>query len=151
MKRNAQSALLGAAVLAAALFAAAATRASGPVPLEVTASDLTAAGIADASVVSPSSDRFGAPMRYFRSSEKLSAADAKRDCADCGDLIAVYAADVPSPPGWASEPRSQFLTVGGRYQLRDYIAVKRRIVTVTAPGEAMTRRLSAYLVAKFSK
>lgn len=125
--------------------------AAGPEPLDVTADDLTAAGAVGVVEVAPAGDRFGAPVWYFRSAEKLSDADAKKDCADCADLIAVYAADVPSVPGWESEKSQQFIKVGGRLQLRTYIPSKKRIVTVTAVSEATMRKISAHLVAKFSK
>jgi hypothetical protein len=125
--------------------------AEGPAPLRVAADDLAAAGVTDAVPVAPAADRFAAPVRYFRSAERLSDADAKKDCADCGDLIAVYAAEVASAPSWHSEKAQQFVKVGGRLQLRAYIPSLRRVVTVTAVDETTLRKVSAHLVAKFSK
>jgi len=125
--------------------------AAGPVALNVTAADLAAAGVGGVTDVSPASGRFNLPVRYFRSPEKLSANDARKDCADCADLIAVYAAGTPAVPGWADAPNQQFLKVGGRLQLRAYLKDKKRIVTVTAPSETTVRKISSYLVAKFSK
>lgn len=148
MLHNTKMRLWTAGLLAVLAGAAAA---AGPMPLEVTVADLTAAGVADAVEVEPAGERFGAPVRYFRSSETLPEGAAKKDCADCADLIAVYAADSPDVPGWASEPRQQFVKVGARLQLRAYIVSKKRIVTVTAVSEATMRRISEHLVAKFSK
>jgi hypothetical protein len=125
--------------------------AAGPAALEVSVDDFTAAGVVDVTSVSPLDDRFMAPVHYFRTSEKLSQADAKDDCADCADLIAIYAAEVPAVPIWADIPQQQFLKVGGRLQLKAYIASKRRVVTVTAPSEIVVRKISQYLVGKFSK
>ncbi|HJV32449.1 MAG TPA: hypothetical protein VJ694_00310 [Patescibacteria group bacterium] len=125
--------------------------ADGPKALDVTVDDLLAAGVAGVTEVAPAGDRFAPPMRYFRSSEKLSDADARKDCADCADLIAVYAADVATVPGWTTEKIQQFQKVGSRLQLRTYIPATRRVVTVTAVSEATMRKISAQLVAKFSK
>lgn len=125
--------------------------AAGPAALDVTMGDLAAAGVPDATTVAPAPGRFAPPTRYFRSTEKLSANDARKDCADCADLIAVYAANVPVAPNWADTPQQQFLKIGGRLQLRAYIKEKKRIVTITAPNEATLRKISGYLVAKFSK
>jgi len=121
-----------------------------PEPLEVTLADLSAAGVSGATEVVPTADRFKPPVRYFRSPEKLSEADAKKDCSDCGDLIAVYAAEASSVPGWNSEKAQQFVKIGGRLQLRAYIPSTRRVVTVTAVNEQTLRKISAYLVQKFS-
>lgn len=151
MKRNSARLGLTAVVLATALFAIGGARASGLVPLDVSVDDLTAAGVSGASAVSPAVGRFTAPVHYFRTTEKLSGADAKKDCADCADLIAVYAAESPTIPGWVAESRLQFIRIGGRLQVRAYIAAKRQIVTVTAPSEATARKISAYLVEKFLK
>lgn len=125
--------------------------AAGPVSLDVSAADLAAAGVPDAVEVSPADGRFAPPVHYFRSGVKLSDTDAKKDCADCSDLIAVYAAEAGAAPNWAEAPQQQFLKIGGRLQLRVYIKEKKRIVTVTAPSEAAMRKISSYLVAKFSK
>ncbi len=125
--------------------------AAAPTLLKVSLEDLTAAGIQNATAVAPDRDRFQPPVAYFRVPEKLSAADAKLDCSDCGNLVAVYAADTLTVPSWVSETKMQFVKVGGRLQVRAYIASKKRIVTVTAPSEATARKISAYLVSKYSK
>lgn len=137
-------------VLAPLLLAGTAL-AAGPAALKVTADDLTKAGTPGVTTVSSAGDRFSPPVQYFRTTEKLSDADAKLDCADCSDLIAIYAADVPAVPNWANVPQQQFLKVGGRLQLRAFVASKKRVVTVTAPNEATLRKISSYLVEKFSK
>jgi hypothetical protein len=133
------------------LILAGAVSADGPDELDVGIVDLTEAGVPGASEVQPSDDRFLPPVEYFRSDERLSDADAKKDCADCADLIAIYVADAPTPPGWHSEKSQQFVRVGARLQLRAYIPEKRRIVTVTAVSESTVRKLSKHLVDKFSK
>jgi hypothetical protein len=125
--------------------------AAGPAALDVSADDLTAAGADGVVAVSPAGGRFAPPVKYFRSPETLSAADAKKDCSDCADLIAVYAAEVPAAPNWSEVPAQQFVRVGGRLQLRAYIKEKKRVVTVTAVSETTVKKISAYLVAKFSK
>lgn len=125
--------------------------AAGPAALDVTVEDLTAAGAPGVTQAPPADGRFQPPVHYFRTTEKLSVNDARKDCADCDDLIAVYVADVPAAPAWVDTPQSQFLKIGGRLQLRSYIASKKRIVTVTATNEATLRKISKYLVAKFSK
>lgn len=130
---------------------AGAVSAAAPVALEVSADDLAAAGIQDAVTVAPDRDRFQPPVAYFRIIEKLSAAEAKKDCSDCGNLVAIYAAEAPTVPGWVAEPKLQFVKVGGRLQVRAYIASKKRIVTVTAPSEATARKISSHLVSKFSE
>ncbi len=145
MKKTAGSLL----PLGIALFALAARAATASLP--VTPDDLAAAGVPNAVAVAPDHERFQPPMRYFRIGETLSPADAKLDCADCGNLVAIYAADSLAVPSWVSEPRAQFVKVGGRLQVRAYIQDKKRIVTVTAPSEATARKISAALIAKFSK
>ncbi len=150
MKNTAPRLILASTVLLTAFFGVRALAAS-PSPLDVSASDLTAAGISGVTPVVPVTGRFAPPVRYFRSAEKLSAKDAAKDCADCADLIAVYAAETSTVPSWADTPQQQFLKLGGRLQLRTYIKPKRRVVTVTAPNEIMLRKISGYLVAKFSK
>lgn len=148
MRHNVKTSLWMAALL---VLTAGVAIAAGPEPLEVTADDLVAAGVADAVEVAPAGDRFAPPMRYFRSSESLSEADAKKDCGDCGDLIAVYAVESPGVPGWDSEKSQQFVKIGGRLQLRAYIPSTKRIVTVTAVNEQTLRKISRHLVDKFSK
>lgn len=148
MRHNTKTHLWTIGLLAAMAWPA---LADGPKALDVSVDDLTAAGVAGVTEVATAGDRFAPPMRYFRSSEKLSEADAKKDCADCADLIAVYAADVATVPGWTKEKIQQFQKVGARLQLRTYIPATRRVVTVTAVSESTMRKISAQLVAKFSK
>lgn len=140
-------------ILAIALFlvAGAASAATTTIPLDVTDADLTAAGVAGTTLVSPAPERFLAPVRYFRTTSKLSANDAKKDCADCADLLAVYAAPVSSVPNWAAEPEQQFLKIGGRLQIRVYLAATKRVIIVTGPNESDIRKVSHYLVSKFSR
>lgn len=136
----------------AAIFAFAWTAsAAGPKPLAVTADDLSAAGVPGVTEVAVAGDRFAPPVKYFRSPETLSENDAKKDCADCADLIAVYAAEAPSVPGWNAEKTQQFVKVGSRLQLRTYIPSTKRIVIVTAVNEQTLRKISTHLVDKFSK
>lgn len=138
--------------LAIALFlAAGAASAARPAPLEVTEADLEASGVPGATQVSPVSERFLAPVHYFRTTAKLSASDAKKDCSDCADLLAVYTAPVSGVPNWVTEPEQQFLKIGGRLQLRAYLAATKRVVIVTGPNEADLRKVSSYLVSKFSR
>jgi len=137
--------------VAALLALAGAASADGPKALEATLDDLVAAGVTGVTEVPSGGDRFAPPVKYFRSPEKLSEADAKKDCADCADLIAVYAAEAPSVPGWNTEKSQQFMKIGGRLQLRTYIPSQKRIVTVTAVSEQTMRKISKYLVEKFSK
>jgi len=133
------------------LVAAGAALADAPKALEVTAADLIDAGVPDVVEVAASGDRFAPPVKYFRSPERLSEADAKKDCEDCADLIAVYAAEAPTVPSWNAEKSQQFIRIGGRLQLRTYIPSKKRLVTVTAVSEATMRKISKHLVDKFSK
>jgi hypothetical protein len=133
------------------LFAAGTASAALPAPLEATESDLTSAGISDVTSVTPALDRFLAPVRYFRTADTLSAKDAKKDCADCADLAAVYVADVSTIPSWVTEPQQQFVKIGARLQVRAYIASTKRVVIVTSPNESSARKISKYLVAKFSR
>ena len=124
----------------AAVLAAGTALAAAPQP---TVDDLKAAGYADASAVAEATDgRFGAPVRYFRSSERLSAADAKKDCADCADLISVYSAELPSPPDWAAnqnfKPTRQ---IAGRWQTRGWLAAAKRILIVTGPNQEKVKAL----------
>ncbi|MFA5853635.1 MAG: hypothetical protein WC866_00975 [Patescibacteria group bacterium] len=133
------------------LFAASAASAALPAPLEVTEDDLTSAGISNVTSVVPTPDRFLAPVRYFRTADTLSAKDAKKDCADCADLVAVYVADVSAVPKWVVEPQQQFMKIGARLQLRAYIASTKRVVIVTGPSEASVRKISKALVTKFSR
>ncbi|MEK7546210.1 MAG: hypothetical protein AAB554_04010 [Patescibacteria group bacterium] len=125
--------------------------ADGPKTLDVTADDLTAAGVVGVTDVEPAVERFAPPVKYFRSPEKLSEADAKKDCADCADIIAVYAAEAPTVPGWNAEKAQQFVKIGARLQLRTYIPSTKRIVTVTAVSEQTMRKISRHLVDKFSR
>ncbi len=134
------------------IFAAvAATASAAPAVLPITIDDLAAAGVQKPVAVAPDHDRFRPPVAYFRTPEKLSTADAKLDCADCADLIAVYAAETTLVPSWVTETKMQFVKLGGRLQVRAYIAAKKRVITVTAPSEATARKISTYLVSKFSK
>lgn len=148
MRHNVKTRLWTIALLAAL---AAPASAQGPAPLEATVADLAAAGVADAAPVAPAADRFGAPVRYFRSPERLSDADAKKDCADCADLIAAYAAETATVPSWHAEKSQQFVKVGGRLQLRTYLPAAKRVIIVTAVNETTLRKVSARLVAKFSE
>ncbi len=108
-------------------------------------------GLANVSAVAPDGTRFRPPVQYFRSPETISAADARRDCADCGNLIAVYIADAPAVPAWAAVLGQRSVKIGGRFQLRTYLAARKRIVIVTAPSETTVRKISAFLVGRFSK
>ena len=148
MRHNVKTSLWTAGLLAAMAWPA---LADGPTPLDVTADDLLAAGVPGVVAVEPAADRFRAPVKYFRSPEALSEADARKDCADCDDLIAVYAAEAAAAPTWHSETRLQFLKIGGRLQLRTYIPSTKRIVTGTAASETTMRKISEHLVRKFSK
>lgn len=125
--------------------------AAAPKPLDVTVEDLAAAGVPDSAAVADERDRFKFPVAYFRVKERLAEQEAKKDCADCVDLVAVYAAEISAVPVWASEPQAQFMKLGGRLQVRTYLPERKRIVTVTAPSEAMARSISRVLVEKFSK
>ena len=147
MRHNVKTPLWTAAALLALAWPA---FAAGPETFDVTVEDLAAAGVADAVEVETSGDRFAPPVNYFRSSETLSAGEAKKDCSDCADLIAVYAAETGGAPGWYGES-TQFIKMGGRLQVRAYIPSTKRIVTVTAVSEATARKISTHLVAKFSK
>ena len=148
MRHNVKTSLWTAGLLVAMAGTA---LAAVPNPLDVTAEDLAAAGVEEAVAVEPGGDRFAPPVKYFRSPETLSEADAKKDCAGCADLIAVYAADVQTAPGWHTEKSQQFVKVGSRLQLRAYIPQKKRVVTVTAVREETMRKISKHLVDKFSK
>lgn len=148
MRHNGKTILWTLAILAAASWpASAAERGS----FEVGAADLIAAGVADAVSVEMTADRFRPPVRYFRSSERLSEEDARKDCADCADLIAVHVASYPSAPGWVAEASQQFVRVGRRLQVRAWIPATKRVVTVTAVSEQTARKISAHLVRKFSE
>ncbi len=132
-------------------FSALAVSAATPGTFEITEADLAAAGVPGAAAVAPTKERFLAPVKYFRTKEKLSESDAKKDCSDCGNLVAVYAAPVPTAPNWTSEPQQRFLKIGGRLQLRAYLPATKRIVIVTGPNEGDIRKISSYLSAKFSQ
>lgn len=148
MRHNVKTSLWAALALLLPLVPASA---AAPAALEVTAADLAAAGVPGVTEVAPAPDRFAAPVRYFRSPETLGENEAKKDCIDCGSLIAVYAAEASGVPNWETEKLQQFVRVGGRLQVRAYLPAKRRIVTVTAVSESTARKISAHLVAKFSK
>lgn len=134
-----------------ALFFAAALASRAAAPLEVTAQDLSSAGIAEAVPVEAEASRFQPPVKYFRTKEKLSLGEAKKDCADCADLVAIHVADVSTVPSWVATPQLQFMRFGARLQLRAYIAKTKRVVIVTGPNEAMVRKISSTLVTKFSE
>lgn len=148
MRHNVKTSLWTAGILVAMAGTA---LAAVPNPLDVAATDLADAGVEGVVDVAPAGDRFAPPVKYFRSPETLSEADAKKDCAGCADLIAVYAAEVQAAPGWHSEKSQQFVKVGSRLQLRAYIPQKKRVVTVTAVSEETMRKISKHLVEKFSK
>ena len=148
MRHNVKTPLWMMGLLAALAWPA---LADGPKALDVTAADLAAAGVSDATHIAPIGDRFAPPVAYFRSPETLSAADARKDCADCGDLIAVYVAETPVLPSWNGGVSQQFIRMGGRLQLRAYVPSTRRVVTVTAPSEQTLRKISRHLVDKFSR
>ncbi|WKZ29135.1 MAG: hypothetical protein QY323_00230 [Patescibacteria group bacterium] len=133
------------------LVAAAALGTRAADPLEVTVEDLAAAGVAEAVAVPTEANRYLPPVRYFRTKEKLSASDAKKDCSDCADLVAVHVADVAAVPSWVATPQLQFMRFGARLQLRSYIPETKRVVIVTGPNEAMIRKISNHLLSKFSR
>lgn len=137
--------------IAAVFVLAGSASAASPSRLDVSSVDLIAAGVSGVTEAIQSGDRFNLPVKYFRSLEKLSEADTKKDCKDCSDLISVYAAETSTVPIWSSEKSQQFMKIGGRLQLRVYIPSKKRIVTVTAVNEASLRKISKYLTDKFSK
>ena len=138
-------------IITAALFVGSAVSAAAPSVFAVSTEDLETAGIRDAFQIPPTSDRFLPPVSYFRAKDRLSAKDAKKDCADCDDLVAVYVADVSTVPNWVIESQLQFVKMGGRLQLRTYIASVKRIVIVTGPSESAIRNISKQLVSKFSR
>jgi hypothetical protein len=43
------------------------------------------------------------------------------------------------------------MKIGARLQVRSYIASMKRVIIVTGPSEASVRKISAYLVVKFSR
>ncbi len=138
-------------IAAAMFFATVALGARAAEPFKITVDDVAAAGVAGAILVTPETSRFRPPVTYFRTEEKLSAANAKKDCADCADLVAIHVAEVSNTPSWVATPQLQFMRFGTRLQLRAYIAETKRVVIVTGPSEAMVRKISQSLVAKFSR
>lgn len=117
---------------------------------EASVADLEAAGFAEVKAVEPAPDgRYAAPVRYFRSSTRIAVIDAKRDCPDCGDLIAVYAARSLAPPDWSLNPRFvPARIVAGRWQIRGYLKEAQTILIVTGPDRAKTEKLFAALSEK---
>ena len=135
---------------AAAALAAALPSGAAPTALPVTVADLTAAGYTGVTAVAPTATRFRAPVWYFRVNESLSQSDAKKDCADCNNLVAVYAAVSESVPGWALNQKDVYRIMGARTQGRIYIRNTKTIVIVTGPAPKLVQALLESLQKKFT-
>ena len=140
------------AFLLIALAGAAMTAlAAEPAPaLTVTAQDLLDAGYASAKELKPAGDRFQPPVHYFRVSPALSALDAKKDCKDCGDLAAVYAAVTTSAPAWIDRTDLVY-SAGGRVQIRRWLAARKIAVIVSAPDRTLAIKLANDLVKRYAQ
>ena len=119
--------------------------------MDASADDLAAAGFTGANAVEPSKDRFLPPVRYFRVDQALSAADAKRDCPDCQNLVAVFIGATTAAPDWSNPNINPVRRVGGRTQVRKYLATSKTAIIVTAPDREKAIALAALLVKKFSQ
>ncbi len=152
--RTSLAAALTAVLVACAVAAAesaAPTPLPGPHPLDVTVGDVTAAGYSGVKVVDPLPNRFLPPVHYFRVTESLNDVQAKKDCADCRNLLAVYAAVSQSVPGWSINQRVFIRPMGGRTQVRYYLPDKKIIIIATGPDPKLTVQLADFLKAKLSK
>lgn len=136
------------AIIAALLLALSPVSASAP--LDVSVNDVAAAGYAGAQAVEPVEDRFQPPVRYFRVDQTLSAADAKRDCPDCRNLVAIFVGPAGAAPDWSNPNINPVRRVGGRTQVRKYLAASKTVIIVTAPDREKAIVLSNALVKKFS-
>ena len=124
--------------------------ADAPSGLTVSAQDLLDAGYTSAKEVKPNGDRFQPPVRYFRVNPVLSTIDAKKDCKDCGDLAAVYAAEAKSVPAWADRTDLVY-NAGGRVQIRRWVAAKKIAVIVSAPDRTLAIKLANDLAKRFAQ
>ena len=137
-------------MLAAVFFAAALAAASAVSGQSAGASaeDLAGAGYTGVQPLDPAGNRFSAPVKYFRVKEILDDVDAKKDCQDCRDLVAVYAGESKEIPGWSINQKNPMRKMGGRWQYRNYVGGAKTVVIVTGPHEDKVRRLGESLRAK---
>jgi hypothetical protein len=111
----------------------------------ITVDDILKAGYHGVKQIPAVSGRFSVPVHYFRVTEKVSPEDALRDCADCGNLVAVYVtnASPTSTPGWVAERNPFVQKIGGRIQVKWFAGD--RTVFVTAPGtDVQVRALASW-------
>src|SRR6266850_2651209 len=102
-------------ILAAA--AAIAADATAPKPLEVTAADIQQAGYTHVQSIAPAADgRWKGPAHYFTTDAYIPREDQKRDCADCQNVVAAYAAISPTIPGWSLNQHIIVRKIAGRWQ-----------------------------------
>lgn len=98
-----------------------------------TVEDLEAAGYTDVIALGPDGSRFASDVDYFRVAETLSDADARKDCADCANLVAAYVAKTDSVPDWHATNEDPLRLVGGRVQARRYHPPTKTVIIVTGP------------------
>lgn len=119
-------------------------KAQASAPFAVTAMDLEEAGYTSVVPLGQEGSRFSPPVTYFRVAERLSEEQARRDCEDCADLVAVHLAE-STAPAWASS-QEPLRIVGGRTQARRYHAPTRTIIIVTGPDTERVAALSDLLL-----
>ena len=116
---------------------------------KVEVEDLIESGMTNVKVVETTKSRFQEPMQYFRVAEALDEKNAKKDCEDCGNLVAVYIGTTPTIPGWIEGNSNPLRRIGGRIQARRYLPNKKLVIIVTTPLQENAIRLSNRLVEKF--
>jgi hypothetical protein len=110
--------------------------------------DLLDAGYSRAEMIEPESGRYRAPILYFRVNEGINDSDAKKDCPDCGSLVAVYVGQPKSVPSWSARQKTSIQKVGGRWQSRNYLPETKTVIIVTGPVQDYVKKLAEITVTK---
>ena len=120
--------------------------AQDPSRTSVIEEDLEAAGYTDVVALEADGSRFASNVAYFRVAETLSDADARKDCADCANLVATHVAKTDSVPDWHAADEDPLRLVGGRVQARRYHAPTKTVIIVTGPDLEKVAALSDRLL-----
>lgn len=126
-------------------------RAQSPAVPEVTVAELESAGYTAVTELARNDSRFELPVHYFRVAETIPEEDTRKDCDDCGNIVAVYLAVVPSAPGWARRNSNPLRLVGGRVQARRYHEATGTVLIVTGPAMENVSSLSNLLLERIAQ
>lgn len=108
----------------------------------ISPTELVAAGFSDVETLASSTERFQPPVQYFRVGQKIAPEDARLDCGDCANLVAIYITPlIPTSTPLAYVKNNQIIKkIAGRTQISFSVAA--RIVFITSPEERAAQTLA---------